>query len=68
LRYDIREALLGQQNHERAVLAWLIYYEMGMWNDCDRLARTADLPEDRMVQLYSEALIWAEVNMSLAAK
>lgn len=68
LRYDIREALLGQQNQERTILDWLIYYEMGMWDDCDQLARTADLPENKMVQLYSEALMWAEVNMRLAAK
>jgi EAL and modified HD-GYP domain-containing signal transduction protein len=68
LRCEIREALLGQHNAERTILSWLIFYEMGKWENCDQLARTAALPEERMVQFYSDALMWAEINMSLAAE
>jgi len=40
---------------------------LGEWENCDQLARAAGLPEDRILQIYSEAVTWAEINMSLAA-
>jgi EAL and modified HD-GYP domain-containing signal transduction protein len=67
LRAEMREALRGEDNDERIVLNWLLHYEKGEWEDCDRLARIAGLPEDRILELYSEAVMWAEINMSLAA-
>lgn len=66
LRTEVREALLGENNGERAVLNWLLHYEMGEWENCDRIAKAAGLPEDRILELYCDAVTWAEINMSLA--
>jgi EAL and modified HD-GYP domain-containing signal transduction protein len=67
LRNELRDALQGKDNEERTVLNWLVHYELGEWENCDQLARAAGLPEDRILQIYSEAVTWAEINMSLAA-
>src|SRR5579859_674947 len=35
LRNELRQALLGEQNAERAILTWLESYELGQWEQCD---------------------------------
>jgi c-di-GMP-related signal transduction protein len=66
LRGEIRRAMQGEDNAERTVLNWLIFHENGDWRACEALARVASLEEDRLAQLYSEALLWAEYTISLA--
>jgi EAL and modified HD-GYP domain-containing signal transduction protein len=66
LRGAVREALLGHSNAERTVLDWLGCYEMGLWERCDQLAKSCGPEAGRLPQLYSEALLWAEANMTAA--
>jgi EAL and modified HD-GYP domain-containing signal transduction protein len=66
LRHEVREALLGQHNMERTVLNLTICHEQGNWGSCDILASTAGLNMEGLPQLYAEALLWAEANMSFA--
>jgi c-di-GMP phosphodiesterase len=65
LRNGVREALLGHNNTERTVLDLLICHEKGNWGTCDLLASTAGLNLEGLPQLYAEAVLWAETNMSL---
>ena len=65
LREDIRQALLGERNAERAVLDWLMHYELGEWKQCDRIALEAGLCETTLPEMYAEALLWAETNLRL---
>jgi EAL and modified HD-GYP domain-containing signal transduction protein len=70
LRNEVREALLGQANGERAILGWLECYELGQWERCDALLLSAGLGgrvAEKLPRVYAEALMWAETNMSLAA-
>jgi c-di-GMP-related signal transduction protein len=64
LRNDVREALLGRHNVERAVLELLISHESANWGRCDDLAGAAGLQVESLPQLYSEAVQWAETTMS----
>jgi EAL and modified HD-GYP domain-containing signal transduction protein len=66
LRNELRDALLGHNNTERAVLDLLVGHEMANWGRCEDLAGAAGLQVEDMPQLYSEAAQWAESNMSLA--
>jgi EAL and modified HD-GYP domain-containing signal transduction protein len=66
LRREVRDALLGKNNAQRALLNWLLRYEAGDWAQCDELARAATLNPDSLPRLYADALRWAEINMSLA--
>lgn len=66
LRKEVREALLGRNNSVRTVLEWLTCYELGQWECCDQVARTAGLCDESLPQIYAKALLWAETNMSLA--
>jgi hypothetical protein len=40
---------------------------MGQWATCDQLAEAAGLAEEPLPQFYADALLWAEINMSLAS-
>jgi c-di-GMP phosphodiesterase len=66
LREVVRQALLGHSNAESAILEWLVAYELGEWERCDRIALTAGLKADALPQVYAEALLWAESIMSVA--
>jgi c-di-GMP-related signal transduction protein len=65
-REEIRDALLGVNNSERAILNWLASYETGQWEQCDVFAKEARLSTDRLPQMYAEAVEWAETNLNLA--
>ena len=65
-REEIRDALLGVNNTERAILNWLASYETGQWEQCDVFAKEARLSTDRLPQMYAEAVEWAETNLNLA--
>lgn len=66
LRSEVRQALLGQDNAERAILYWLESYELGAWEHCDASAMPAKFGESALLELYADALLWAEKNMALA--
>jgi c-di-GMP-related signal transduction protein len=68
LRPPMRAALLGEPNAERAILAWLEFYELGQWEACDRSAAGNPALRTRLPHVYAEALAWAEANMNLAAQ
>ena len=60
LREEIREALEGRANPERALLQWLESYERGEWGTCDAVALAEGLEEKDLVECYAAATIWAE--------
>jgi len=68
LRSQVHAALLGEPNAERAILGWLEHYELGQWGDCDQIARSASLRDAKFPGFYAEAVLWAEINVSLAAE
>jgi EAL and modified HD-GYP domain-containing signal transduction protein len=68
LRRELRDALLGERNTERAILSWLECHELGQWECCDGIALGAGLDDESFPQLYAEAVLWAEINVSLAAE
>ncbi len=67
LREEIRDALHGQANPERILLAWLESHEYGDWDACDAVARANDLDRKELAQCYSQALVWAEAVADSAA-
>lgn len=60
LREEIREALEGKTNPERALLQWLESYERGEWATCDAVALAEGLEEKDLVEYYAAATMWAE--------
>jgi EAL and modified HD-GYP domain-containing signal transduction protein len=60
LREEIREALNGAPNRERAALAWLESHEHADWPACDSLAQANALNQGWMLDWYAEAVHWAE--------
>jgi c-di-GMP-related signal transduction protein len=66
LRKEVQQALLGQENAERAILRWLESYELARWEQCDASLLSAKVGERRLSQMYGEALLWAEENIRLA--
>jgi EAL and modified HD-GYP domain-containing signal transduction protein len=71
LRDRICEALLGEVNHERSLLAWLECHELGDWEACDTLvqvnqqSRQSNGP-NQLFQCYGDAVVWAEAALRSA--
>jgi EAL and modified HD-GYP domain-containing signal transduction protein len=63
LSAEIREALVGTRNRERALLGWLECYERGDWPGCDAAAETDDLNQAELVKTYIEAIAWTEAAL-----
>ena len=57
---EIREALLGAPNPERALLTWLEHCERGDWAGCDAAAETEGLNQRELAKLYVETTAWTE--------
>ncbi len=66
LREDIREALEGRANSERALLQWLESYERGEWITCDAVALAEGVEQKDLVECYAEAAMWAESALNSA--
>jgi EAL and modified HD-GYP domain-containing signal transduction protein len=60
LRHEIRLALEGVAGRERALLGWLEAHEHGEWAASDRVAQANGLDQEKMVECYGEAVVWAE--------
>lgn len=60
VRMAIREALLGSENDERALLSWLESYERGNWEECDFKAEAHGLSGQELSDIYTNAVYWAE--------
>jgi EAL and modified HD-GYP domain-containing signal transduction protein len=56
---NIRKALLGEQNHARALLDAVIAHERGEWDEAARIAGTLSIKPDRLPAAYAESLKWA---------
>jgi EAL and modified HD-GYP domain-containing signal transduction protein len=63
VRQEIREALMGAKNRERALLGWLEKYERGDWAGCDAAARADGLDQEQLAKAYLEAVAWAEAAL-----
>lgn len=58
LRAEIRQALLGTQNSERALLTWIELLEKNRVSDCIAHSKARNLNEQRLNQFYVDALMW----------
>jgi EAL and modified HD-GYP domain-containing signal transduction protein len=57
---EIREALLGKRNCERAMLSWLENFERGDWAGCDAAAEAVELDQQALARVYVDAVAWTE--------
>jgi EAL and modified HD-GYP domain-containing signal transduction protein len=60
LREEIRAALRGERNFENSLLRWLEGHERGDWAACDAVILRYGLDQEKLVQNYAEAVVWAE--------
>jgi len=60
LREEIRQALKGELNSERALLQWLECHERGDWAESDAAIEAHGLNQVEVVGCYGEAVEWAE--------
>jgi EAL and modified HD-GYP domain-containing signal transduction protein len=63
LRDEIRRALQGTANPERALLQWLESYERGDWAGCDAAVEPDRLDQEDLAACYAEAVLWAEAAL-----
>ena len=66
LRGEIRLALDGKSNEERALLQWLEANENGDWEACDAVIQAHRLDQDKLLACYAEAVVWAEAAIRSA--
>ena len=57
---EIRDALLGTRNPERALLGWLENCERGDWTGCDAAALADNLNQQELAKVYVDAVAWTE--------
>jgi len=60
---EIRAALLGTKNRERALLDWLEHCERGDWAGCDGAAQASGLNQSVLSKAYVDAVAWAEATL-----
>jgi EAL and modified HD-GYP domain-containing signal transduction protein len=63
LRLEIRNALEGTKNRDRALLGWLESHERGDWAACDAIAQAENLDIQELANRYIEAVAWAEAAL-----
>ncbi len=56
---DVNAALVGEQNPLRDVLQTVIHYEQGNWKEFSQLAKKMALKEQKLSDLYRQALQWS---------
>ena len=56
---DLSAALMGEQNPLRDVLQTVISYEQGNWEELSQLAKRLGLKEEKLCELYMQALRWS---------
>jgi EAL and modified HD-GYP domain-containing signal transduction protein len=66
LRDEIRQALHGESNRERSLLAWIEFHEHGNWASCDAVAQANGFTPEALIRCYGEALVWAEAALHFA--
>jgi EAL and modified HD-GYP domain-containing signal transduction protein len=66
LRNEIRQALEGASNAERALLTWVEFQERADWDGCDFVAHANRFNPDALMKCYDEALEWAEEALRFA--
>jgi c-di-GMP phosphodiesterase len=66
LRNEVRLALEGEDNAERALLSWVELQERAEWDACDQVAHAHRFSQDALMKYYSEALLWAEEALRFA--
>ena len=66
LREEIRQALVGDEIPEGALLGWLEAQERGDWGACDPIAERLGLTEECLQRCYEEALTWADAVLHFA--
>jgi len=56
---DVGAALGGEQNTMRNVLQTVLSYEQGHWEEFSQLARKLEVREEKLSELYLQALRWS---------
>jgi EAL and modified HD-GYP domain-containing signal transduction protein len=64
---EIRDALMGSKNPERALLGWLECSEHGDWAGCVAAAEADSLNQQELVRIYVDAVAWAEAALHSGA-
>jgi EAL and modified HD-GYP domain-containing signal transduction protein len=60
---EIRDALLGTANTERALLGWLEHLERGDQPGCDAAAEADHLDQAALAKVYVDVVAWAEAAL-----
>jgi c-di-GMP-related signal transduction protein len=64
---DVRMALLGEPSPMHDALRTVVSYEQGNWEECSVLAKKLKLQEEKLRELYLQALGWSR-ELTHAAK
>jgi len=67
LRDEIRQALLGTNNRERCLLAWIQSYEQNDQTAWNAVAEANGLNQQKLVQFYIDAVVWDAAGKHTAA-
>ncbi len=67
LGVEIVEALLGKNNHERAMLSWVENFENADWAACDAAAQAEGLDPRELARVYLEAVSWTDAVLNSGA-
>jgi EAL and modified HD-GYP domain-containing signal transduction protein len=67
LRNEIRQALEGTDNPERALLTWVERQERADWDGCDQVAEAHGFNQDALMKCYADALVWSEQALRFAS-
>jgi hypothetical protein len=58
--------LLGTVNQESTLLYWLVCHDSGDWALCDEIMQSHNMPRERIMKAYSEAVAWADAILDNA--
>jgi len=68
LANDVKDALLGKDNYLSKILNTILSYEKGEWNTFSEISLQIKLEHEKAVELYMEALSWANQIKNDTAK
>jgi len=66
LRESIRGALMGATSVESSMLHWVEFHECADWTSCDAIAQAYGLSQNKLIQCYTDAVIWADAALHFA--
>jgi EAL and modified HD-GYP domain-containing signal transduction protein len=67
LRQEAKDALVGIRNPTAAALCLVRSFESGSWAGCSAAVNLSEIGEDKLTELYLEAVQWASDSVSAGA-